>query len=98
MALCGGQRVSTGASECALALGQITGDARSHEIVSLPALIRRSQRVGWLVTLEVMGCQKAIARGILEKPGNSRLGRKQNPPALSQPGATEDPPFAPSRR
>jgi predicted transposase YbfD/YdcC len=74
--------VSAWATECGLALGQVKVDDKSNEIVALPALIRLLNLVGCLVTIDAMGCQKAIARLIVQKQGEYLLGLKENQPAL----------------
>ena len=70
--------VSAWASAQHLSLGQIAVDARSNEITAIPALLELLELNGALVTIDAMGCQKAIARKIVEKGGHYALTVKGN--------------------
>lgn len=74
--------VSAWASEYGLTLGQVAVDAKSNEITAIPALLTLLDLRGALVTLDALGCQKAIARQILEGGGDYTFAVKGNQPKL----------------
>src|SRR5262249_44467244 len=57
--------VSAWATAQHLSLGQVAVDAKSNEITALPALLELLDLNGALVTVDAMGCQKAIAQKIV---------------------------------
>ena len=71
-------RVSAWASEQGLALGQREVDGKSNEITAIPALLETLSLNNGIVTLDAMGCQKAIAARILERGADYLLGLKAN--------------------
>ena len=54
----------------------------SNEITAVPELLRLLALRGAIVTLEAMGCQKAIAEQIVEQGGNYAFRVKANHPTL----------------
>src|SRR4051812_12963554 len=52
--------VSAWASEEGIALGQVATDAKSNEITAIPLLLAQIDLAGALITIDAMGCQKAI--------------------------------------
>lgn len=74
--------VSAWATEQQLSLGQVAVDAKSNEITAIPALLDLLGVNGALVTIDAMGCQKAIARKIVDKGGHYGLTVKDNQPHL----------------
>lgn len=50
-------------------VGQIQTDAKSNEIAALPELIRRLVLRDCIVTIDAAGCQKGIARIVVEEKG-----------------------------
>src|ERR671932_143644 len=58
--------VSAWASEQGLVLGQREVDGKSNEITAIPALLETLSLKNSIVTVDAMGCQKAIAGRILE--------------------------------
>jgi predicted transposase YbfD/YdcC len=70
--------VSAWATENHLALGQVAVADKSNEITAIPALLELLDVHGALVSLDAMGCQKAIARKIIEGGGNYVLTVKGN--------------------
>jgi len=70
--------VSAWASKNHLALGQVAVDGKSNEITAIPALLELLDLHGVLVTIDAMGCQKAIAQKILDGGGNYVLTVKEN--------------------
>jgi predicted transposase YbfD/YdcC len=61
-----------------LSLGQVAVDAKSNEITAIPVLLDLLDINGALVTIDAMGCQKAIARKIKEQGGDYILTVKDN--------------------
>jgi predicted transposase YbfD/YdcC len=74
--------VSAWATANRLVLGQVKVDEKSNEIPALPALLRLLDIKGCIVTIDAMGCQKAIARQIVEQGGDYVLALKENQPSL----------------
>jgi Transposase DDE domain len=68
--------VSAWASEQGLVLGQREVDGKSNEITAIPALLETLSLKNCTVTLDAMGCQKAIAARILERGADYLLGLK----------------------
>ncbi len=65
--------VSAWASEQGISLGQIATEEKSNEITAIPELIDQIDIQGAVVTIDAMGCQKAIAKKIV---GGSVLPRR----------------------
>lgn len=76
--------VSAWASEQHLTLGQVTVDSKSNEITAIPELLTMLDLKGALVTIDAMGCQKAIARQIVAAKGAYCLAVKDNQPHLHE--------------
>jgi predicted transposase YbfD/YdcC len=74
--------VSAWATAQHLSLGQVAVDAKSNEITAIPALLELLDLQGALVTIDAMGCQKAIAQKIVDQGGNYALTVKENQPHL----------------
>lgn len=70
--------VSAWATANHLVLGQRQVDAKSNEITAIPALLEVLDVRGCIVTIDAMGCQKAIARQIVEQEGEYVLALKAN--------------------
>jgi predicted transposase YbfD/YdcC len=70
--------VSAWATENHLALGQVAVDAKSNEITAIPALLDLLDLRGALVSIDAMGCQKAIAQKIVAGRGHYLLTVKEN--------------------
>ncbi len=75
--------VSAWASECGLVLGQVRTDEKSNEITAIPELLRALSVKGCLVTIDAMGCQKAIAKQIIDQGGDYLLALKGNQSKLA---------------
>jgi predicted transposase YbfD/YdcC len=75
--------VSAWATQCHLTLGQVAVDAKSNEITAIPALLELLDVRGVLVTIDAMGCQKEIARQLVEGGGDYVLAVKDNQPNLA---------------
>ncbi len=74
--------VSAWASEHGLALGQVATEEKSNEITAIPELIDRIDVKGAIVTIDAMGCQKEIAKKIVDAKGDYVLAVKDNQPNL----------------
>jgi predicted transposase YbfD/YdcC len=70
--------VSAFASECGLILAQTKVSGKSNEITAIPELLELLDLQGSIVTIDAMGCQKEIAKHIIEKEGNYVFSLKGN--------------------
>src|SRR6202166_5111912 len=70
--------VSAWATAQHLTLGQVAVDAKSNEITAIPVLLELLDLNGALVTIDAMGCQKAIAQKIVDQGGHYALVVKDN--------------------
>jgi predicted transposase YbfD/YdcC len=70
--------VSAWATAQRLSLGQVAVDQKSNEITAIPLLLELLDLHGALVTIDAMGCQKAIAQKIVEGGGDYVLTVKEN--------------------
>jgi len=70
--------VSAWATAQRLSLGQVAVDAKSNEITAIPALLDLLDLGGAIVTIDAMGCQKAIAQKIIDRGGDYILTVKEN--------------------
>jgi predicted transposase YbfD/YdcC len=71
-------RVSAWASENALVLGQLKTNAKSNEMTAIPQLIELLDLSGSIITIDAMGCQKDIAKLIIDKQADYVLNLKAN--------------------
>jgi predicted transposase YbfD/YdcC len=76
--------VSAWATEARLFLGQLAVDQKSNEITAIPQLLELLDIAGDTVTIDAMGCQKEIAKTIVNKEANYVLQVKDNQPTLHQ--------------
>jgi predicted transposase YbfD/YdcC len=70
--------VSAWATEAHLTLGQVAVDKKSNEIKAIPKLLELLDLQGALVTIDAMGCQKEIAKNIVDRGGDYLLTVKAN--------------------
>ena len=70
--------VSAWASEQSLLLGQVRVSEKSNEITAIPELLKLLSIQGCIVTIDAMGCQKAIAQNIIEAQADYVLSLKAN--------------------
>jgi predicted transposase YbfD/YdcC len=70
--------VSAWASEQGLALGQLATEEKSNEITAIPALLDQIDVKKAVVTIDAMGCQKEIAKKIVDAGGDYVLALKGN--------------------
>jgi len=76
--------VSVWASQQGLTLGQVATEEKSNEITAIPAVLELVDVKGAIVTIDAMGCQKAIAQKIIEHGGDYVLPVKGNQGHLEQ--------------
>src|SRR5262249_32899313 len=62
--------VSAWATAQRLSLGQVAVDEKSNEITAIPALLEMLDLQGALVTIDALGCQKAIAQKVVAQGGD----------------------------
>jgi predicted transposase YbfD/YdcC len=74
--------VSAWATQNHLSLGQVAVEDKSNEITAIPRLLELLELSGALVTIDAMGCQKEIARCIVDRGGDYVLTVKDNQPNL----------------
>lgn len=74
--------VSAWASEEGLALGQVATEDKSNEITAIPVLLKQISLANTIVTIDAMGCQKAIVEQIVEGGGEAVIAVKSNQPKL----------------
>ena len=76
--------VSAFAARQRLVLGQVKVAEKSNEIVAIPKLLDMLAIEGAIVTIDAMGCQRAIADKIVEKKADYVLALKGNQGTLRQ--------------
>lgn len=76
--------VSAFAARQRLVLGQVKVADKANEIVAIPKLLDMLAIEGAVVTIDAMGCQRAIAQKILDKKADYVLALKGNQGALRQ--------------
>lgn len=74
--------VSAWASENGVVLGQLATQEKSNEITAIPTLIESLMLKGCVVTIDAMGCQREIARKIIDAGADYLLAVKDNQPTL----------------
>jgi predicted transposase YbfD/YdcC len=74
--------VSAWASQVQLSFGQVTVDEKSNEITAIPRLLELLDLHGALVTIDAMGCQREIAKQIVDSKGDYVFSVKDNQPHL----------------
>lgn len=74
--------VAAFASERGLVLGQVTVDEKENEILAIPKLLKLLDLRGATVTIDAMGCQKSIAKDLVEAGAHYVLQVKGNHPSL----------------
>ena len=74
--------VSAWACRNGVVLGQVKTEEKSNEITAIPILLERLQLSGSIVTIDAMGCQRAIAKQIRKGGGDYVLAVKGNQESL----------------
>jgi predicted transposase YbfD/YdcC len=70
--------VSAWAGKNSMVLGQVKVDQKSNEITAIPELLDLIAIAGCIVTIDAMGCQKAIAKKIVDSGADYVLAVKRN--------------------
>jgi predicted transposase YbfD/YdcC len=76
--------VSAFAARQRLVLGQVKVADKSNEIVAIPALLDMLAIEGAIVTIDAMGCQREIARKVVDKKADYILALKGNQGSLRE--------------
>ncbi len=76
--------VSAFCTENSVVLAQVKTESKSNEITAIPELLKLLCIKGCLVTIDAMGCQRDIARKIVEQDANYLLAVKGNQPKLHE--------------
>lgn len=76
--------VSAWAESNGLVLGQLKVADKSNEITAVPELLRVLELSGCIVTIDAMGCQKKIAKEIMEADADYVLALKGNQETVHQ--------------
>jgi predicted transposase YbfD/YdcC len=76
--------VSAWAEGNGLVLGQRKVDEKSNEITAIPKLLNALELAGAVVTIDAMGCQREIAKLIVEKKADYVLAVKDNQGLLAE--------------
>jgi len=74
--------VSAWALENQLILGQLKVDEKSNEITAIPKLLKALALSGCIVTIDAIGCQKEIAKQIIDQEADYVLALKENQAGL----------------
>ena len=74
--------VSAWVREDKISLGQMKVAEKANEIVAIPLLLDSMDVAGSVITIDAMGCQKEIAKKIIEKQAGYLLAVKLNQPTL----------------
>lgn len=64
-------------------LAQVKTEEKSNEITAIPRLLKLLHLKDCTVTIDAMGCQKEIAKTIIDRGANYLLGVKDNQPTLA---------------
>lgn len=70
--------VSAWATQAQVSLGQVAVEGKGNEITAIPMLLQMLDLDGALVTIDAIGCQKSIAKKILDRGGDYVLVVKAN--------------------
>jgi predicted transposase YbfD/YdcC len=76
--------VSAFAARQRLVLGQVKVAEKSNEIIAIPKLLEMLAIEGAIVTIDAMGCQRDIARKIVDKKADYVLALKGNQSSLRE--------------
>src|ERR1700759_1272002 len=76
--------VSAFAARQRLVLGQVQVAEKSNEIIAIPKLLDMLANEGAIVTIDAMGCQREIARKIVEKGADYVVALKGNQGTLQE--------------
>lgn len=78
------QVVSAWLSEESISFGQVQVDKKSNEITAIPRLVDDLDCEGGIISIDAIGCQKAIVEKIVEKKADYIIALKENQGELFQ--------------
>ena len=61
-----------------LTLGQVMTEEKSNEIIAITRLLEMPELNGCIVTTDAIGCQKEMARGIVDRGADYMLAIEEN--------------------
>ncbi|MDE1311754.1 ISAs1 family transposase [Vibrio aestuarianus] len=64
--------------DAGLVLGQLKTDVKSNEITLIPEILKLIKVKGRVISLDAMGCQRSIAKEIVERGGDYLMSVKSN--------------------
>jgi len=70
--------VSAWASKNCVVLGQLKTEEKANEITAIAELMQVLELKGCIVTIDAMGCQRALAKQIVEQEADYVLALKAN--------------------
>lgn len=70
--------VSAWYADFSICLSQMKVDEKTNEITAIPELIKEMDILGCIITTDALGCQKEIAKTIIEEGGDYVLAVKEN--------------------
>jgi len=76
--------ISAWAADNGVVFGQLAVDSKTNEITAIPTLLAMLDIKGLTVTIDAIGCQKAIAEQIISQGGDYMLQVKANQPELHE--------------
>jgi predicted transposase YbfD/YdcC len=76
--------VSAWATQNRIMLGQVKTEEKSNEIEAIPRLLKMIDIKNSIVTIDAMGCQREIAKQIIDQGGHYVLSLKENQQTLYQ--------------
>jgi len=76
--------ISAWATGATLVLGQLKVNEKTNEITAIPKLLEILDLAGCIITIDAMGCQKEIARTIIDKNADYVLALKGNQGTLHE--------------
>ncbi len=76
--------VSAWATKQGMTLGQVAVDYKSNEITAIPKLLEMLELKGAIISIDAMGCQKEIAKQVVNGGGDYVLALKDNHPKLCE--------------
>ena len=75
--------VSAWATDYGLTLGQVAVDSKSNEITAIPQLLDMIDLENTIITVDALGCQKSIAKQVIDGGGDYTFAVKDNHPKLA---------------
>ena len=76
--------ISAWATGATLVLGQLKVNEKTNEITAIPKLLEILDLAGCIITIDAMGCQKEIAKTIIDKNADYVLALKGNQGTLHE--------------